>query len=753
MTEMTFAFPSELLRLLEIAGVRPEVVLHPTAGPSIPSSYESIREVHVVESSASKDGVSWDDAVREAVRKAAPGPLLVNAVLVPMRSVVRAVGPVTFRDQAALLTAVLEATDPGHTVVALVGAALVEATSEEPFRRWLVEAGFLVRWVLFLGEAAARALGAHPAFRMALVVFEKGAPGSTGLVRLVDLRSGGAEAAKARMQSAAVQKGGEKEGVIVLREGLDGDSWTFERFSRALAEVEREAGALGVLGNLRDVAEEIAAGPTDVKRAAGLISIDDEALPDGYVPCLAGRDISPAGELGRPARAQRVREAESRYRLRVGDTIVRSILGPGQKIAAALVTERDLPATFSSGIIRIRWRRDLPAGAPELLTDYLRSTSAVAWLRARGLGVSLTPSLLGRLRVPYPSEGVLSALESLRLAAREYRGWAEGVDDTRARLFGEASLSGSVKNLLERTGAEAERLQAARDSQTLGYRIRNYFPHPLALRYQALAQQPHGKERLEGTLELAEYLMTLLAILGIVQIRAGRGLPASELIPKLRSFVRPGGLTFDWGKKAAIVEEAVQLTTASRDALSLPVPGLVTMGPWAGSELPDWVRAEIPLRLFRNDSSHLGRLPESEIPAKSEEFEGHLTRVLSAASFLAATPVVLVEDCRLDPMSGQRTANTARLSGATPAFRREKLRLEEEVPAPCVAVVGSGGRVHSLFPWLLARPCNVCRRTESFVFSKFENGSVRYVAMETGHTQEFPELQDYWAAMLAGGPK
>ncbi len=141
------------------------------------------------------------------------------------------------------------------------------------------------------------------------------------------------------------------------------------------------------------------------------------------------------------------------------------------------------------------------------------------------------------------------------------------VDGMEIRRVGEICRRRRIRRrspkLLSRHGEEMERLQAARDSQSLDYRIRNYYPHPIALRREALLQKSHGKERVDEILKCAEHLLRLLMIVSLTQQsgirRLTRILPSPGLVGMIEK-----AMHIDWGKSWAILEEGVSLSRKNR---------------------------------------------------------------------------------------------------------------------------------------------------------------------------------------------
>ena len=602
---------------------------------------------------------------------------------------------------------------------------------------------------MVLGRTHSEAMGIHPGFEMGLLVVRGGARSVASLLRIVDLRGLSVVQSLDRLTTAAQLRGGEVQGVVVRRMPLDAEAWTFDRFSREFQVAEEDVQAVGELRPLSEFVTAIDPGLLFKMQVEGIV-LEDQPVPGGFIPCYAGRNIGRDRSLASASRAVRSSAVAKTHQLEHGDALIRAVVGSSESLVVAELQEGDLPATFGSEVLRIRWKPGVTAPARELLCGYLSSRRCAAWLRANGMSMHLTSALLSRAMVPDPSPRVLEALESMKKSAEIYRRWAVEADTLREDLFAQSSIQRSVRTLLERRGQDEERLQAAQDSQTLEYRVRNYFPHPLALRYESVAQLPHGSQRLRETLELAEFLMTYIAVLGIIQLQGGRWAESEGLISYLRKTTRGGELSFDWGKKAAIVQEALAATAKAPDPLGLPVPGLLTLGVLSPEVWLEWAKAEKELRYIRNEESHLGTLPGPELVASSQKCAERLRLMFEGTAFLARLPFVLVEDYRCEPVDRTRTVGVSFLVGASAAFKKSRVKVDGESASPIAGFLSENGKLTSLFPWIVPKSCVQCKRNESFVFAIANSHEIKYVAMETGHSQQFPELRGLWERLLAG---
>ena len=315
-------------------------------------------------------------------------------------------------------------------------------------------------------------------------------------------------------------------------------------------------------------------------------------------------------------------------------------------------------------------------------------------------------------------------------------------------MFEADSFRDALPQFLTAIQAERERLRAAEDSQTLEYQVRNYFPHPLALRRERTRALPHGEQRVVETLECGEHLVTLLALLSLVQLgerpQEDTALPSKQL----RDYCGVQSLALDWGKCIAVLLEATAFTASHPNPLVLPFPQLGSLNEALLDPRSSWSRADRLLRQQRNDRSHLHRLPPHEIDGISKECSRSLDSLIGASRFIAGAPLAVVADYSMEPVSGRRTAVFHLLQGSSPIFASEAKAVHEEVARGAVGIFGEDGEFRPLAPWMSWRECPRCKRRELFVFNRYTGASVTYIAMETGHPAEDPRAAETFRALI-----
>ena len=711
---------------------------------------DSFPSPHIISLPASEEDSTWREALARELKSVKWGCCLTNLLGVPSRCLRTEIEGQRLNDGAAFLAEVLRNADEGTRVVALAPVGITLHRRTAPLRAWLATNHF-VEWLIYFGPEAANLLCAHPHFATTVLVIRAGPQETEGPrnLRLVNLFNNSRAEWPSAVSACAKRQGGEVGSSIVLRNlTLDDAPWTYERFSKRFAAKQQDAQELGELRPLGEFVEDIRGGLHRALDSFRVRELDDTGLvPENAIPCFGGRSIELGGRLGSPICAVQPEGLSKNLLLNPGDMLVRSILCLRQgtaSVLAAMVTKDSLPATFDRTCIRLRWKSDLSVQVATLLGGYLNSTHARDWLIAHGVQNTLSVDILRQLEVPHPSNEVLKALQMLADAESQYQSWAAEVADARGGIFASTSLQDQVALLLRRQRIEAERLQAARDAESYQYKIRNYFPHPVAYRRELIAQEPPGKQRIDSVLDCAEHLLTLLSFLAILQETSLETGP-KRVISKLMSFMRGDSLHLDWGKCVALIQEGAEFTARYTNPLALPFPDLSVLAELMAEKSSPWAVAENRLREWRNQQAHLQRLPEVELQSMSDDFLNQLDNLLQTVTFLSSLPIVHVVDYEFSAVDHKRKATFQMIQGISPVFQRKQQWVSAELPRGALGFLTRDGSFLPASPWLLIEPCPVCKRAEVFAFNRYEGGMPTYVAMETGH----PKIIQIMAASIS----
>jgi hypothetical protein len=634
----------------------------------------------------------------------------------------------------AIIHHVLSSLPRGTTTAVFAPAELIIGRKHEDLRAE-IDRYHGIQWVIY---ADGRLLSnVHNAAQFVILVLAINT-GPSDVTRLANLRALDPSHWLRNIRAAKKRGGGEDGMVVVLRKARLGKSaWTYERWTKAFAESIKDSQELGSIKPLGDLVHSIVAG-LNLSKNAELIQIVDEENDSyaDFLPVITGREVRPDGiGLFGLYRADPDKTPDHMLALE-GDLLLRSLLSPGRNVPRVVgaVVPPGLRAVPGQHVYRLRWKSEMSPQARDLLTKWLLSERVNDHLAAQGIvNLQIRPSDLLELEVPNPSESIIDALERLMSIERWYIERAESVRQARQEIFSAERYRDAVAMLLETEQIEGERIAAAEDSQKFDYQVRNYYPYPIALRRERLQVLEHGRMRLEESLDCAEHLVHFLALCALIQLSSLR---PDESLPSrhLRSTLDGAVLRFSWGSSWSVLTEAVEATVKSKDPLLSAIPQLSTLADAVGQKKSEPGKAEAELRHQRNKQSHLHRVPDPELVAISRHLAGCLDELLQAVGFLADIPLAYVHDYALDSFTGERKATFELLRGSSVVFERSERVVLRELSRGDLGILDRNNQFHSLSPWLLFHHCQVCKRPEVFLFSRFEGKTAIYVAMETGHS-------------------
>lgn len=653
-----------------------------------------------------------------------------------------------YQGSGAIIHHALESLPPRTTVAFLADAAVVALRTFRQLRAD-IDSAHAVTWLVFTDG---RLLPGAPLFFPFVLLVVVVGVGPAEVTRIVNLRNCEPSTWGKEIRAARKREGGEADNAVVLRGVRLGQGpWTYERWTKAYSRLRDDAAELGQLRPLRELVDVAITNPVPPREGQDFRLVgDEEEAPSGYIAVIGGREIRPEG-IVLPGRYWARRDAvPGRMMVAEGDVLIRTFLiaGSHQPQVLAAVIPPGLVAALGPYAILFRWKPEVPRQARELLISWLNSERATKSLAANGgLGPHLSPAVLLDLEVPHPNDKVVTALESLGELEEWYQARAQAVGAARRAVFSAERYTEAVPLLLEAQQKEGERVTAAEDSQKFGYLVRNYFPHPVALRREKLLVLEHGKARLEETLKCAEHLCHFLAACGLVQLAALQPDldPVKHLGPKHDGTV----LEFNWGSSWSLFKKAVVASRKLKDPLGAPIPGMCYFDDFEGKPNAGTIGAEGALRKLRNDLSHLHGLTEPQWVQESRQRSEDLDELLEAVSFLVAVPLVYVRDYALDGCTGERQVVYDLLRGASVVFERVKRVVGKEIPRESLGLLGHSGDFYTLSPWLNLHTCEVCKRPEVFVFNRCTKGQeATFVAMETGHPWPSEEMGGVFSKLM-----
>ena len=344
--------------------------------------------------------------------------------------------------------------------------------------------------------------------------------------------------------------------------------------------------------------------------------------------------------------------------------------------------------------------------------------------------------------MPVPDEALRVALRRLTKAAEDFESWREETERQKRGLFGFSASQEGRLHLMQAGKRARQRQRAGRAIESLAFRIRTQYPHPLAYRWRTVEASAKRLEDYISVLDCAESTLCYLAILAIVGARVA-GADIRQLIEIGRRLVERGrgiGLG-DW---IAVLRE-VGKSKRFRNLKPFPFPEVLTV--LTNKDTDDAIQR---LQEARNNQAH-GRGPEgATIAVAIENRCADLEVLLEATEFLVDYPLRLIEETKRDSLSGRTQIDYRDLMGDHPLVPLHSDNHESsEIEAGSVYFLDRAERYHLARPWLSWRTCPKCQRPATFHVDQYDrkDDTVKLKSLEHGHTMEDKSLGSVFRAL------
>ena len=323
--------------------------------------------------------------------------------------------------------------------------------------------------------------GGHADIDIALVLLTRELP--HGVVRFFRAPQGVAHDDVLRdLERLLAAQGGSTAWGWVHRGDLSADSWRSIDHDPDLDRKQRELASLGESQQVKDLFQVIMARPGRDVPALGIVQTDQ--------PVLSGRDVV-AGDLSAPRLPEGITHAVT---LSAGDLLLPRSERPGVPTMPVVVREHDLPLHAGHSVVVLRPREPLLASEVEFYSAYFGSSRSRALLRGGHLNrrvVDLTS--IGRLTVPVPDRALLEAIGALAHSRRLFREWGQDTDEVLTGMFDrDQPLAEARVELVDKGRIMRQRRAAGEMVTTLEYRIREFYPYPVAYRWRQLQTHVDG---------------------------------------------------------------------------------------------------------------------------------------------------------------------------------------------------------------------------------------------------------------------
>ncbi|MDB4367978.1 hypothetical protein N9Z38_00450 [Mariniblastus sp.] len=532
------------------------------------------------------------------------------------------------------------------------------------------------------------------------------------------------------------QQGGKTEYGYVLRNGFPSrGSWLVEAHHPRWTEYLTELGEIGnvtTLPELGDLSRGMGANPPTKEPNEFPIVHPRHLMADGSIDF----------ETDEYARFLTNDHNAEQLKISRGDILIRGLHSFSDRqtpLRACFYPKQRTDHYLSSHLIRFRFNADIDQDVRQFVFAYLRSTEAAQWLASRAPGVHVQINQLRELPIPVPTDDVIRSFRRMRETKRQFDEWAAQLANIEDRLFKFDTLRDAQQEMIEVGSRAEQRVQAAKAADTLGWRVRNQYPHPLAFRFRSIEIMEDKQKKYSGLLDAAESAITFAAIVCCAMCEAFDGQPPDyikTLGKKLRE--RPGtGISLgDW---IAIVDN-VNTGKKYRDIGS----GIPFAEISKSYELNEGIKETIlSLSNKRNDMAHQRRPDDHDMDRVIIETTAEVESLFESLDCLSRYRLRFITAVRPAGRRKVGTYSCHELIGDHPVPTVRTIHYEGDPPAVGLHLTDQNDQICFVEPWLVRRQCATCRHQETYVLDRYlKDKTISLKSFEYGHEFDGSDLRE-----------
>nr|WP_239150386.1 restriction endonuclease [Streptomyces sp. SID13588] len=476
-------------------------------------------------------------------------------------------------------------------------------------------------------------------------------------------------------------------------------------------------------------------------RVPGLTSFRREPLVDqpGGVRVLSPRDILREGVIAPPDSADdRAIVPAEQPLLEVGDVVLCAVISVSGGSRVAPVTAADLPAVAGDRVLALRPQGPLTPTHLRWILAYLRSSElqlvASGFLKG---ALRVRWSELEQLKLPPLDEALAVAMDDLTVTRDRMSEWRDEATELLQSVL-QTRNGVQARELLIASGQTLRlRAEAAARLDEFGYTVRTRFPYPIALRWRETeARMSAGqlREAYQAVLDTAEILLCYSALLVAAMARA-EGIELSS-VRAIQGKLAGGRGGPGFGEWVVVLEEIV--SARKRKGLPAEHP-LHEFGSLFADPKAAAVRKRVSDR--RNDQAHQRRPDDVDLPDVLDDVFADLSLLLDRTRFLADLRLAHVTDVRWDTLQKRADVDFRSLMGDHPVVPTETMHHDgNDLETDSLYLIDREHRLHLLRPFLIGRPCPMCRSWSTFHVDKVSRDGAVLKSLEHGHALTDPTI-------------
>jgi hypothetical protein len=341
---------------------------------------------------------------------------------------------------------------------------------------------------------------------------------------------------------------------------------------------------------------------------------------------------------------------------------------------------------------------------------------------------------LRRLPIPLPGADVINLTKEVHNVQNELESQISKVSQLQSELFELRNDEDETGKLIRALAADAEVLSSSLHRlDDLDYRVRNFYPFPLAYTYRSLQAIGEPAQQHEEILRIVENVVAFLAGVGLSTAKF-EGLIPNPDTPNLREHELKdawrGGIALGTWKTLAHAT-AKELRSNSTTSLGSDYASIWFSGS-RQSELDKCVDEVVKIR---NDTSH-GRGPKTRVEYEEEveRLSERLRTIYKEISFFVNHPLHYVRNLNAPWNARGFEVDSLTYVGDHPGMNSETSVIPHPVTQRVLYIESGGDRWIPLHPVISVQHCPQCKRQETYALDKWTGEDTYSLkSFERGH--------------------
>jgi len=416
-----------------------------------------------------------------------------------------------------------------------------------------------------------------------------------------------------------------------------------------------------------------------------------------------------------------------------GDILLKSI----EPFDASIAGETLAGIPVNQHVIVIRLKDEFK-DLQQFLVEFIGSDTGHRLLAGFAGGITIQRLRVDQVRqfpVPIPETAFLKLIGNLHRVEADLESKRARLSELRHQLFDMKDTHSSEAHVRELSSDVQVISDSLVQTDDLAYRIRNFYPFPIAWGYRSLQTEQEETSMREELKRVAENLLAFLACVGLALVQKenaitddDKGSSRKVLQQRFRS-----GMTFgDWQETA--FESAKLLRSLGTSDLASEYAS-IWFSRATGQKTSDFYHVTKELVQMRNTDSHGRGATLVERRNRAKQFQKKVDAAYDAVSFLVKYPMHLVTD--IDQPFGQDNFEVTSLAyiGDHPHMQEQETQVPDPVTKRILYIEAGSDQWVPLHPWITASHCNKCKSRETFIVDQadVEADQHRFRGFENGH--------------------